>query len=56
MDLELAAAPALEHHGLTCRCVDWACNDDGDGGICTHCGQLHTATVSKITFVTIALR
>jgi hypothetical protein len=21
------------------------CNDNGDGGICTHCGRLHTVTI-----------
>lgn len=25
--------------------VDRACNDNGDGGVCTHCGRLHTVTV-----------
>lgn len=25
-----------------------ACNDNGDGGVCTHCGKLHTATVVKL--------
>lgn len=43
-DLTLAALPAFAHSG-DCDCIDFACNDDGDGGICTHCGELHTATV-----------
>lgn len=27
--------------------VDRRCNDDGDGGVCTFCHRLHTATVVK---------
>jgi hypothetical protein len=48
---DLAAAPACGHlEGTRCACVDWACNDDGPGGLCTHCDKLHTVTIVRSCF------
>lgn len=31
--------------------LDRQCNDNGDYGVCTFCGHLHTVTITKACFI-----